>query len=104
VVIPGLGGLSDAAGGHDLGGVPAGDGRAGSRSGAPVSGRGGTAGGSSAAAPGKGKLTRVILDDDEISFDEDEPLQKWLWQLSSAEPAVRDEGAMITVRAVACRR
>jgi hypothetical protein len=33
----------------------------------------------------------VILDDDEVSSDEDEPLQKRLWQLSSAGPTVRDE-------------
>jgi hypothetical protein len=51
---------------------------AGSRSGAPVGSRGCAAGGSSAAAPGKGKQTRVILDDDEVSSDEDEPLQKRL--------------------------
>jgi hypothetical protein len=34
---------------------------------------------------------RVILDDDEVSSDEDEPLQKRLRQLSDAEPVVRDE-------------
>jgi hypothetical protein len=36
---------------------------------------------------------RVILDDDEVSSDEDEPLQKQLRQLSSAGLAVLDEAA-----------
>jgi hypothetical protein len=44
-------------------------------------------------APGKGKQTCIILDDDEVSSDEDEPLQKWLRQLSGAGPVVRDEVA-----------
>jgi hypothetical protein len=35
----------------------------------------------------------VILDDDEVSSDEDEPLQKQLRQLSGAGPAVLDEAA-----------
>jgi hypothetical protein len=83
VVIPGLGGPGDAAGGHGRGGGPpagrggisVGGGPAGSRSGAPVGGRGDTAGGSSVAlAPGKGKQTCVVLDDDEVSSDEDAPL------------------------------
>jgi hypothetical protein len=39
-----------------------------------MSGRGGAANGFSAAALSKGKQTRVILNDDEVSFDEDEPL------------------------------
>jgi hypothetical protein len=43
--------------------------------------------------PGKGKHTRVILDDDEASSDEDEPLQKRLRQFSGAGPAVLDEAA-----------
>jgi hypothetical protein len=50
VVIPGLGGLGGAVGGHSHRGIPAGGGTAGSRSGAPAGGRGGAAGGSSAAA------------------------------------------------------
>jgi hypothetical protein len=99
VVIPGPDGT---AGGHGhgggppvgRGGVPVGGGPAGSRSSAPAGGRGGTAGGSSATAPNKGKQTRVILDDDEVSSNEDEPLQKWLRQLSSAGPTVLDKEAM----------
>jgi hypothetical protein len=93
VVIPGLGGPSGAADGHGHGGAPVGGGPACSRSGAPAGGRGGAAGSSSAAALGKGKQTRIILDDDEVSFDEDEPLQKRLRQLSDAGPVVRDEAA-----------
>jgi hypothetical protein len=42
---------------------------------------------------GKGKQTCIILDDDEVSSDEDESLQKWLRQHSSAGPAVCDEAA-----------
>jgi hypothetical protein len=80
-------------GGHGHGGVSVGSGPAGSRSGAPAGGRGGAVGGSSVAAPGKGKQTRVVLDDDEVSFDEDEPLQKRLRQLSGVRPAVLDEVA-----------
>jgi hypothetical protein len=54
------------------GGVPVGGGAAGSRSGAPAGGRGGTAGGSSTApTPDKGKQTRVVLDDDEVSSDKE---------------------------------
>jgi hypothetical protein len=41
--------------------------------------------------PSKGKQTCVILDDDEVSSDEDEPLQKRLQQLSGVGLAVRDE-------------
>jgi hypothetical protein len=99
VVIPGPDGPGGAADGHSHGGVPVGGGPAGSRSGAPAGGRGGAAGGSSAAsgssttAPGKGKQTRVVLDDDEVSSDEDEPLQKRLRQLSGARPVVLDEAA-----------
>jgi hypothetical protein len=48
-------------------------------------------GGSSVVALGKGKQTRVILDDDEVLSNEDEPLQKRLRQLSGTGPAVRDE-------------
>jgi hypothetical protein len=106
VVIPELSGLGGATGGHGHGGdpragrgaVPTGGGLAGSRSGASASGRGGgPAGGSSpAAAPGKGKQVCVVLDDDEVSSDEDEPLQKRLWQLSGAGPAVLDEAAAMT--------
>jgi hypothetical protein len=104
-----LGFPGSAAGGHNCGGgppagrggVPAGGGLAGHRSGAPAGGRGGgLAGGSNPApAPGKGKQARVVLDDDEVSSDEDEPLQKRLWQLSSAGPAVPDEAAMTMVAA-----
>jgi hypothetical protein len=43
--------------------------------------------------PGKGKQTRVVLDDDEVSSDEDKPLQKRLRQLSGVGPAVLDEAA-----------
>jgi hypothetical protein len=82
VVISRPGGPGGAAGGHGRGGgplagrggVPVGGSPTGSRSSAPAGGRGGTTGGSSAAAPGKGKPTHVILDDDEVSSDEDKPL------------------------------
>jgi hypothetical protein len=84
MVIPGLGDLGGVVGGHNRGGglpasrggVPIGGGPAGSLSGAPVSGRGGGPTGSSSAAPafGKGKQMHVILDDDEVSSDEDEHL------------------------------
>jgi hypothetical protein len=74
VVIPRPGGPGGTAGGHAHGGVPTGGGPVGSRSGTPAGGRGGVVDGSSAAAPGKGKQTRVILNDDEVSSDEDEPL------------------------------
>jgi pyruvate/2-oxoglutarate dehydrogenase complex dihydrolipoamide acyltransferase (E2) component len=77
VVIPGLGGLGGAAGGHgppaDRGGVPTGSGPAGSR-----------------------KQACVILDDDDVSSDEDEPLQKRLRQLSGAGPTVLNEAAATT--------
>jgi hypothetical protein len=86
MVIPRPGGLGGIAGGHSRGGgpsaghrgVPVGGGAAGSRSGAsaPAGGRGGdpTSGSIAASAPGKGKQARVVLDDDEVSSDEDEPL------------------------------
>jgi hypothetical protein len=90
-VIPGPGSLSGAAGAHGHRGVPVGGGLAGSHSGASAGGRGGATGGSSAAALGKGKQTRVILNDNEVSSDEDEPLQKQQWQLSGTGPTVRDE-------------
>jgi hypothetical protein len=84
VVIPGLGGPGGATSGHGRGGgppagcegIPVGGGPTGSRSGAPAGGRGGDTFSSSATTPGKGKQTCVILDDDEVSPDEDEPLQK----------------------------
>jgi hypothetical protein len=41
--------------------------------------------------PGKGKQTCVVLDDNEVSSNEDEPLQKRLRQLSGVGPAVLDE-------------
>jgi hypothetical protein len=88
VIIPGLGSPGGAAGGHGCGGgpragrvgIPTGGGPTGSRSGAPSSGRGGGPTGSSrpAMAPDNGKQQRIILDDDEVSPDEDEPLQKRL--------------------------
>jgi hypothetical protein len=84
VVISGLDGPGGTAGGHGRGGgprsgrggVPIGGGPTGSRSGAPASGREGSPAGnsSSTAAFGKGKQARVVLDDDKVSFDEDEPL------------------------------
>jgi hypothetical protein len=43
--------------------------------------------------PDKGKQTCVVLDDDEVSSDEDEPLQKRLRQLSGARLVVLDEAA-----------
>jgi hypothetical protein len=39
----------------------------------------------------------VILDDNEVSSDEDEPLQKRMRQLSGAGPAVLDEATATTV-------
>jgi hypothetical protein len=69
VVIPRSGSPGGAAGGHGHGGIPVGGGPAGSHSGAPVGGQGGAAGGSSAIAPGKGKQTHVVLDDDEVSSE-----------------------------------
>jgi hypothetical protein len=38
-------------------------------------------------------LAHVVLDDDEVSFDEDETLQKRLRQLFGAGPAMPDEAA-----------
>jgi hypothetical protein len=43
--------------------------------------------------PGKVKQACVILDDDEVSSNEDEPLQKRLWQFSGTGPVVLDEAA-----------
>jgi hypothetical protein len=94
VVIPRPGGLDGAAGGQGHGGVPAGGGPAGSRSGASASGQGGAAGGSTVMALDNGKQMCVILDDDEVSSDEDEPLQKRLRQLSGAGLTVCDETAV----------
>jgi hypothetical protein len=101
MVIPGLGSPGGAAGGHGPpaghGGILVGGGPVGSCSGAPAGGRGGAAGGSSAApSPGKGKQTCVILDDDEVSSDEDEPLLKRLWQHSGTGPTVLNEAAETT--------
>jgi hypothetical protein len=99
MVIPGSDGPGGAPGGHGHGGIPVGGSLAGSRSGTTASGRGGATGGSSAAgsssavAPGKGKQTCVILDDDDVLFDKDEPLQKRLRQLSDARLVVLDEAA-----------
>jgi cobalamin biosynthesis Mg chelatase CobN len=50
--------------------------------------------------PSKGKQTCVILDDDEVSSDEDEPLQKRLQQLSDTGSAVLDEAAVADKEAV----
>jgi hypothetical protein len=74
VVIPGPGGPSGTAGGHGHRGVPTGSGPTGSCSGTSMGDRGGATDGSSVVALGKGKQTRVILDDDKISSDEDVPL------------------------------
>jgi hypothetical protein len=81
MVIPRAGGLAGAAGGHDQGTSPAGG-----RGGVSTGGRGGgPAGGSSATLTlGKGKQAHVVLNDDEVSSDENDPLQKQLWQLSGA--------------------
>jgi hypothetical protein len=104
VVNPRLGGLGGTAGGHGrgggpragYGGIPIGGGPPSSHSGALASSRGGspTGGFSLVAALGKGKQARVVLDDDELSFDEDEPLQKRLQQLSGAGLAVLNEAAV----------
>jgi hypothetical protein len=63
-----------------------------------VGDRGGSPTGSfgPALAPGKGKQARVILDDDNVSSDEDEPLQKRLHQLSNVGTATLDEVAVMT--------
>jgi hypothetical protein len=100
VVILGPGGPSSAAGGHGHGGILVGGGPAGSRGGASAGCRGGATGGSSAVAPSKGKQTRIILDDDEVSSDEDEPPQKRLRQLSGARPVVLDEAVAVDKEAV----
>jgi hypothetical protein len=93
------GGLEGGRGGILAGGRGGGlasGGPAGGRVGGPVGGRGGattgdqggnSAGGSDPApSPGKGKdkQVQVVLDDDEVSFDEDVPLQKRLLLSSSA--------------------
>jgi hypothetical protein len=94
VVIPGGGGLVSAGGGYGHGSVPAG--------GSPVGGHGIPGGGSSPApAPGKGKQERVTLDDDEVSSNEDEPLQKQPRQLSGAAGPSRSRPATIAPDAVA---
>jgi hypothetical protein len=74
----------------DRGGVPAGD-----RVGGPAGGFG------PAPAPSKGKekQVRVVLDDDEVSYDEDAPLQKRVWLSSvvggssGSAPAMADVAA-----------
>jgi hypothetical protein len=115
VVIPGHGALVDTAGGHvhgggpstGRGGVSVGGSPIGRRSGAPVGGRGGSpAGGSgSALASGKGKHACIILDDNEVSSDEDEPLQKQLRRLPSAgsSSTALDEVAVADKEATAKR-
>jgi hypothetical protein len=71
VVIPGVGILASATSGHGQGGGPVG-----CRGGISAGGRGGgpTGGSGPSLAPSKGKQAHVILDNDEVSFDEDEPL------------------------------
>jgi hypothetical protein len=65
-----------------------------------ISASGGPTGGSDAGpAPSKGKQACVILNDDKISSDEDEPLQRWLRRLSNAgvdgyAPAMPDGSAV----------
>jgi hypothetical protein len=94
VVILRVDGLDSTAGCHGQGGGPTG-GRSGILgSGGPAGGRGcvlagdrggGPIGGSAPAlAPGKGKQAHVVLDDDEVSSNEDEPLHKRLQRLSGA--------------------
>jgi hypothetical protein len=86
VVIPGPDGLVSVAGGHGWG-VPTG-GRGGGRGDVPAGSRGGVPtggqGGGPASAPSKvkDKHAHVVLGDDEVSSDEDDPLQKPL-RLSS---------------------
>jgi hypothetical protein len=109
VVIPKLDGQGDAAVGHGRsggppagrGGVPTGVGPTSSRSGAPAGSRGGgpASGSSPAPTPGKGKQAHVVLDDDEVSSNEDKPLQKRLRQLFVAGPTVPDEAAATTAAA-----
>jgi hypothetical protein len=74
VVIPGPDGLVSVAGGHGWG-VPTGgrgDVPAGSRGGVPTGGQGG--GPALAPSKVKDKHAHVVLGDDEVSSDEDDPL------------------------------
>jgi hypothetical protein len=75
VVISRAGGLAGATGGHDRGG-----GLTRGCGGVPTGGHGGSLGGGfdPTPAPGKGKQVCVILNDDEVSSDEDDPQQKRL--------------------------
>jgi hypothetical protein len=98
VVIPGAGGPPG-----DRGGVRASNGPTSGQGGIPTGDRGSGPTGDSglALAPSKGKQVHVVLDDDEVSSDEDEPLQKWLRRLSSTGPsgpasAAPDEAAATT--------
>jgi hypothetical protein len=84
VGIPGAGVLAGAADGHGQGSGPAGGCGGVPTSGGPAGGRGGVLAGGPAPAPGKGKQARVVLDDDDVSSDEDEPLQKRLRRLFDA--------------------
>jgi hypothetical protein len=79
LVIPETGGLADAVGGHGRGDDPTGD-----RGDVLAGSHGGVSAGAPAGtlAPGKHKHARVILDNDEVSSDEGEPLQKRMRQLS----------------------
>jgi hypothetical protein len=88
MAILGINGLGGVAGGHGRGGGPAGGSPTGCRGGGPAgswnggpAGGGGPVGGSGPApAPsmGKEKQVQVVLDDDEVSSDEDALLQKRL--------------------------
>jgi hypothetical protein len=55
--------------------------------------------------PGKGKHACIMLDDDEVSFDEDEPQQKQLRWLPSAGPssAALDKAAVANKEATYMR-
>jgi hypothetical protein len=107
MVIPEAGGLFSADGGHGRGGGPAGG-----HSGVPTGGRGGIStggrgggpdGGSDPApAPDKGKQACVILDNDEVSSDEDEPLQKLLqWLPGAGGPSRSGPGPAVPYEAIA---
>jgi hypothetical protein len=72
-VMPGADGLAG-----DHGGIRASGGPIGGRGGVSAGGWGGSpaSGSTPAPPPSKGKQARVVLDDNEVSSDEDEPLQK----------------------------
>jgi hypothetical protein len=108
VVIPRAGGPTGAVGGHGWGGGPTGghggvsaDNHGGVLVGGPTGGSG------PAPSPGKGKQARVVLDDDVVSSDVDEPLQKRRRRLSGAvgpsgsRPAPAAPGAIATMAVAA---